>query len=63
MTYAVGYEDCLEKHKHEKKSLWAIITSGGMMQTIMTKEKFEVLYLVFSVFGLSMLFLLAIILE
>ena len=29
MTYAVGYEDCLEKHKHEKKSLWAIITSGG----------------------------------
>jgi hypothetical protein len=34
MTFAVGYngmlcEDCLEKHKQEKKQLWAIITEGG----------------------------------
>ncbi len=34
MTYAVGYNGmlcggCLEKHKQEKKLLWAIITDGG----------------------------------
>jgi len=34
MTYAVGNNgmlcgNCLEKHKEEKKLLWAIITEGG----------------------------------
>ena len=67
MTYAVGYngmlyEACLEEHKKEKKSMWAIITGGETMNAL-TKEKIEFLYLVFSLIGLSMLFIIAFLLS
>lgn len=43
MTYAVGYngmlcEACLEEHKKEKKSMWAIITGGGNNECIDKRE-------------------------